>query len=289
MKTRIITHRGLDPDRPSYFEESSLEAFRDQLGRGYGIEFDVRFTKDNVPVVIHDTNLERITSGKDARAVHDIDSVELFSMDFNGCHIASLSTVLELISTSQKEGALSAMHLKHDIQKSEMVDTILKHLVEVREESFMIFDVTLETAKYIKSRNPNIAMATSVAHPYDIERYNASVGGTLLSIDEAIMHKNLFEWAWLDEWDLANSGSTKTLYNEDVFSLLHLHGFKIVVVSPELHATSPGLLGGESHPDAASRKVLKNRIQELAKLHPDAICTDYPDAIRTILGTESLI
>ena len=35
-KDHIITHRGLEPSRSNYFSESSLEAFKDQLSRGFG-------------------------------------------------------------------------------------------------------------------------------------------------------------------------------------------------------------------------------------------------------------
>lgn len=46
-RDQIITHRGLEPDRPGFFSESSFEAFADQLARGFGgIEFDPNFTSD---------------------------------------------------------------------------------------------------------------------------------------------------------------------------------------------------------------------------------------------------
>ncbi len=52
-------HRGLfdnDTDAP----ENSLRAFQKAVEAGYGIEFDVQLSKDNVPVVFHDATLKRM-------------------------------------------------------------------------------------------------------------------------------------------------------------------------------------------------------------------------------------
>ena len=56
-------------------------------------------------------------------------------------------------------------------------------------------------------------------------------------------------------------------------------GLSISLVTPELHATSPGLLGGEAHPDAQSRERFFERIGEIIALKPDWICTDYPEEV----------
>lgn len=52
-------HRGLH-DNNSDAPENSLEAIRKAVLAGYGIEFDVRLTKDEVPVVFHDMTLKRM-------------------------------------------------------------------------------------------------------------------------------------------------------------------------------------------------------------------------------------
>ena len=52
-------HRGLfdnDSDAP----ENSLNAMRKAVEAGYGIEFDVQLSKDDVPVIFHDASLERM-------------------------------------------------------------------------------------------------------------------------------------------------------------------------------------------------------------------------------------
>jgi hypothetical protein len=76
---------------------------------------------------------------------------------------------------------------------------------------------------------------------------------------------------------------TKLLYTKEVFNKLREANIKIGLVTPELHATSPNLLGGESHQDASSQERLFTRIKEIIKLEPDAICTDYPDLVRQLI------
>jgi glycerophosphoryl diester phosphodiesterase len=56
----VIAHRGAAADVP----ENTLEAFELAWQQGAdGIEFDVHLSSDNVPVIIHDTCLDRTTSG----------------------------------------------------------------------------------------------------------------------------------------------------------------------------------------------------------------------------------
>jgi len=259
----VISHRGLDPSRGKYFPESSQEAFEDHLARGFGIEFDP-FLHDGSLIVAHDGDLSRITR--------------------EGCHIISLADLLTLIQERLQTG-VSALHLKYRLQsKVAELDLLLEHLAAIDTSRLIVFDTTIDTALYLKKKMPSLKLAPSVAHPYDIERYNTAVGGTLLSIEEALTHRELFDWVWLDEWDRANkNSSSKKFYTEETFASFRDAGIKIALVTPELHATSPTLLGGETHEDAGNIETLTARISEILALKPDAVCTDYPDAVRALI------
>jgi glycerophosphoryl diester phosphodiesterase len=52
----MYAHRGLHIDYP----ENSFSAIKLAADLGYGIEFDVHLTKDNIPVIFHDDTLYRI-------------------------------------------------------------------------------------------------------------------------------------------------------------------------------------------------------------------------------------
>ena len=77
MKTPlIIGHRGASAVAP----ENTMAAFREAIAAGCdGIEFDVRLTRDGVPVIIHDSTLRR-TAGLAAR-VADLTWAELEQVD----------------------------------------------------------------------------------------------------------------------------------------------------------------------------------------------------------------
>lgn len=58
-KVRIVAHRGCHLENA--MQENTLESFRKAIKIGvWGVEFDVRWTKDNVPVVFHDPDLRRV-------------------------------------------------------------------------------------------------------------------------------------------------------------------------------------------------------------------------------------
>ena len=52
-------HRGLF-DNDTAAPENSLAAIRKAVAAGYGIEFDVQLSKDDIPVVFHDGTLKRM-------------------------------------------------------------------------------------------------------------------------------------------------------------------------------------------------------------------------------------
>ncbi len=72
-------HRGLwNEERP----ENSMAAFAAAVERGYGIETDVRLTKDGIPVLFHDDTLLRMC--KDSRKVSDCTYAELSALRLAG-------------------------------------------------------------------------------------------------------------------------------------------------------------------------------------------------------------
>ena len=116
-----------------------------------------------------------------------------------------------------------------------------------------VFDVTQSTATKLKEAVPALALAPSVSHAHYVQRYNACVHGTLWTLDAALegAKQRLFSWAWVDEWDLAadERGARKDppFAGPATFGALRRAGLRVGLVTPELHASSPGLLGGEAH------------------------------------------
>jgi hypothetical protein len=65
--------------------------------------------------------------------------------------------------------------LKANFQDEKYIDIMLRILEKYKniENKIFIFDTKIETAKYIKSVNKNIKIFPSIAHAYDIERFNS--------------------------------------------------------------------------------------------------------------------
>lgn len=89
----ILGHRGYR----AKFTENTLEAFEKAIEFGAdGIEYDTRLTKDKVPVVLHDDNLERL-SGKNIK-LSDITFEELQKIKLdNGQSVPKIEDVLKVL------------------------------------------------------------------------------------------------------------------------------------------------------------------------------------------------
>lgn len=283
--TQVITHRGLEPSNPNFYSESSFEAFQNQLARGFGgIEFDPNPTKDGV-IVMHDATLERPTGGKDKRPVAELTTKEITQTPLAKGRIPTFDEVMDLIKNNNS--TVSALHLKARLQTPETLKRIMEALSKHSDifNKFIVFDIKPETASVLKRRFPTLRLAPSVAHPHDIARYNNSVGNTLISVEKALAlrSESLIDGVWGDEWDLTGEkGTTKQLYTPDFFEKLHKAGLFVALVTPELHATSPGLYGGESHPDAKDTTTLMKRIKDIKAAGADYFCTDYPEEVASL-------
>ncbi|MDQ5912079.1 MAG: glycerophosphoryl diester phosphodiesterase [Patescibacteria group bacterium] len=283
--TYVVTHRGIDFENKHSFTESSREAFEYFLNKGFGIEFDIQITKDLVPVISHDENISRISEKKDSLPISEITIDEFLKAKLPNGHTLSLVDIIEMIKSADKSiKRLHALHLKSHNQTNDQLNILLPFLKDIQGLPVIVFDVKPEIVRLLKKLVPGLVFAISVAHTYDIDRYGKSVGNTLFSISDAIKYKQLYTWAWCDEWDRSDSnGSEKNFYSNKNFDTLRNNGYKLAIVSPELHATSPKLLGGEQHPVGRSLESIVSFWNEIRAQEPDAICTDYPDICGKII------
>jgi len=85
----LIAHRGYS----AMYPENTITAFR--KARGKVVEFDVRRTLDNVPVVIHDRTLDRTTTGTGDVKKHTWEHIK--DLHIKGCdeRVPSLDQVLQ--------------------------------------------------------------------------------------------------------------------------------------------------------------------------------------------------
>ena len=94
-----IGHRGASARAP----ENTLASFETAIGDGAdGLEFDVRLTRDGVPIVLHDATVDRTTSGRGSVAALDmaqirrLDAGAWFAPRFRGERVPTLADTLDL-------------------------------------------------------------------------------------------------------------------------------------------------------------------------------------------------
>ena len=98
---RIIGHRGV----AAYAPENTLEGLHTAADMGVEwVEFDVKITKDHVPILFHDDTLERTTNGGDrpvAECTYDeiraLEAGSWFGESFAGIKIPTLEEALEVL------------------------------------------------------------------------------------------------------------------------------------------------------------------------------------------------
>src|SRR5690606_21688391 len=98
----LVAHRGY----PARFPENSLPGMRAALDAGARyVEFDVQFSRDGVPVVLHDANLLRVTGRRGAVFLMDYADIRArkageparFGRRYRDLRIPHLADMLELI------------------------------------------------------------------------------------------------------------------------------------------------------------------------------------------------
>lgn len=96
-KQHYYAHRGLH-DNNSDAPENSLLAISRAVTAGYGIELDVQLSKDKIPVVFHDYNLERICGVNKKVSnltLEELQNLKLFSSNET---IPTLAQVLAVVN-----------------------------------------------------------------------------------------------------------------------------------------------------------------------------------------------
>lgn len=96
FKEWLYAHRGLYDDAQGV-PENSLFAFQRAVEEGFGIELDVRMTKDSVPVIFHDFTLQRLCGAEGTVADYTYDELKGFQLCGSRHQIPKLEEVLELV------------------------------------------------------------------------------------------------------------------------------------------------------------------------------------------------
>lgn len=90
----FYAHRGFH-EKDRSIPENTLKSFQEAIDRGFGIELDVRFSKDGIVYVFHDDDLKRMFSQK--KLFRSLDSKDIEKLSLQGEKIPRLKEALTLI------------------------------------------------------------------------------------------------------------------------------------------------------------------------------------------------
>ena len=148
MKVKVIAHRGFS----GVYPENTLFAFEKAVELGVDeIEFDIKMTKDGIPVIIHDETVDRTTDGKGKicdltlKEIKKFDAGIKFGEKFKGLKIPTFEEALDVIPEK--------IELKlHTISNPALIEKMLKILIEKKRENFYfaIDSSMIPVAKKIK-------------------------------------------------------------------------------------------------------------------------------------------
>jgi glycerophosphoryl diester phosphodiesterase len=146
----LLGHRGVRVGAV----ENTLSAIKKAKEHGAkGIEIDARFTKDNVPILMHDPSLHRI--GKTKQNIHQITYEELKKIKLAGENIPTLEQALKL---SKKLDLIVNLEIKNNPKiTNKQLDIILNLVNEfftIKRLSISSFDQNIIAT--IKEKQPEI-------------------------------------------------------------------------------------------------------------------------------------
>jgi glycerophosphoryl diester phosphodiesterase len=97
MKQIPIAHRGLHDKKAGRYE-NTLSAAQAAMAQGYSIELDLHPSRDLVPMVFHDDELDRLTDKTGPFRVHDAKSLQTIHIGGTQDHVPTLKELLDLVA-----------------------------------------------------------------------------------------------------------------------------------------------------------------------------------------------
>lgn len=174
--TMVIAHRGFSAKEP----ENTLRAFKRALDAGSGgIEFDVRCSKDGMPIVLHDSTVDRTTNGHGNVHHLCIKSIRKFDAG-RGEKIPTLEEVLALIG---KNAAMFIELKDKGIEEPVLREIYRRNVVE----NSMVISFDYESLMRVREIDPHIRIGHHFTRmPPPVGKVLAISGNALLPLDRIV-------------------------------------------------------------------------------------------------------
>lgn len=237
----IFAHRGFSSEYP----ENTLLAFKKAYEVGaHGIELDVRLTKDQEVVVIHDSSVDRTTNG--SGAVNELTLAEIQKLDagswkgiaFENEPVPTLQTVLDVMG-----GKLTVnIEMKHekDHERDVLVHRVLE-LIHVSgfQDNVILSAFDFKSILVAKEKMPNIVTALIPApgfrgifarhffkHSANVDALHPSLSevNEKLVKNEHLSHRKVRVWTVDDSYDMMRMermGVDAIITNDPILGLVY--------------------------------------------------------------------
>ena len=164
----IIAHRG---NNNHDYSENTLEAILASINKEYvdGVEFDIRLTKDNKLVVIHDYLINEVSDG--VGIVHEMTLQEIKKYNFGTkekpSKIATLEDVLKNV-TNGKKLLIEIKEESNDFLKlGEVLDSVLK---KYPNRNILLCSFNYKLCKYLK-KNYNYKIGLLIGIKLNVDKF----------------------------------------------------------------------------------------------------------------------
>lgn len=245
----IFAHRGLLDEYP----ENSLPAMRESFRRGFGIETDLRLTKDNDFLIIHDDTFLRLSNVRRRVVDMTLAEAESFTYQHSNEHLISLRTLLEM-AQKENHGHQMALQLKATSQNETGLQLLARYWQEFNlYDTAFTFDITKEAAARLKEIDPKIKIA--------------------LIVSEFKFEPTIYLWEEVKDFkpmDIVWSAEYLKLYSKEFFYEVKASGRTVYAMSPDVHWILGHPLGYAGY---------EKTWDDLIAWGAEGICTDYPEKL----------
>ena len=163
FKTQMYAHRGLHTAERA---ENSMSAFKAAVESGYGIELDIRLSKDGELVVFHDDTLDRVC-GREGRVIDfTADELATFMLSGTGDGIPRFADVLALVG-----GRVPLLvEIKEDAGNNAVSKAACRMLKEYKGE-FIVESFNPLSLKTVSEEMPQVVRGILSHRYYEYEQY----------------------------------------------------------------------------------------------------------------------
>lgn len=184
---RPIAHRGLH-DRARGIIENSASAFEAACKAGYAIECDVQLSRDGIPMIFHDDDLDRLTTAKGP--VGALTMAELGALTLTGSASGDCPQSFRQFLDQVNGRVLLQIELKQQADAAAtnvLAQTVLDALRTYRGPvTIESFDPRLLAA--LRRRKAGMPLGI-VTYGYDVPEWDSN-----LSFSQRLMLRHLFHW-----------------------------------------------------------------------------------------------